>query len=464
METVRDLRPWLAEKLSGRDPGPPTTLEAFQRVHEARGRAPAAVTQTVLDAYLRYLSLEWLRESTHVQTEAIEARDRAPWLLSQDATCAAQAWGALRWKTDGAERERLLSALRTHNKTLEGLFIDRAHTAQKAAAELGHENAARLWGETPEQEKVSAGARQLLARTEDAYQDLSGYFSKRVSSVRSFQTLKHIGASALPPGASALSGVVRAVDDWSAQMGLLSPRLLRRENFSASDAPWASHAVDFGAPHQVLWRRVLGDGIDCAVELLASCADAQRLLSADPDDAPEAGRLIHPDVGEAYRQLFADLLCEEAWISRFLEVSRQSARELARLGQFARLLLARSHAARTLHFLANREGAMSTVGFEALAEQLSLAWQTEFPKELAPREWDAGGASATWLKGAMLAGALTQKLREAFGEDFFRNPAAGAWLTSRFRQGARVSGETLDERRATTLESTVTAWLERLER
>ena len=51
--------------------------------------------------------------------------------------------------------------------------------------------------------------------------------------------------------------------------------------------------------------------------------------------------------------------------------------------------------------------------------------------------------SARYLRGWALEARLQRTLRERFNEDFWRNPATGAWLRTLFARGGAVEAEAL---------------------
>lgn len=160
------------------------------------------------------------------------------------------------------------------------------------------------------------------------------------------------------------------------------------------------------------------------------------LAHVDPGLPFEDRYLGDPSMGHAYAALFRDLLSRPSWLER-LGMSRDRREARARFSAWTDLLDFRREVARLdfeLDLWEEREPGAVLEEFPA-----RIAGATGFrPTPQTFLEVVGGGLRvARRLRGRLLADHLGSVLERRFGDDWYRNPAAGPFLTELFADGWR---------------------------
>lgn len=173
-----------------------------------------------------------------------------------------------------------------------------------------------------------------------------------------------------------------------------------------------------------------------AHDFLGVAGTALSLSHVDPDLPFEDRYLGNPSMGYAWDALFRELLSRKVWLER-LEMSPGRREALARFAAWVDLLDFRRDVARLdfeLDLWEEREPAPVVQEF---GDRMAAA--TGFrPAPQSFLEVVGGGLQvARRLRGRLLADRLGAELDERFGEDWFRNPAAGPFLAELLAGGWR---------------------------
>jgi hypothetical protein len=142
--------------------------------------------------------------------------------------------------------------------------------------------------------------------------------------------------------------------------------------------------------------------------------------------------------------LFEHLLLEPAWNRRYLRLPQRVAKEASQMAAFVQLAALRTACALlpcelTLFQRGHREGSSEyeeRMGAALLVGVNPAFFLYEFLPQLSRTQV---------LRGFALEARLHFVLRERFNEDFWRNPAAGAWLIRLFSRGQRDDAAKLSQ-------------------
>lgn len=339
-------------------------------------------------------------------------------------------------------RTQVSNATTTTLRGLESLFARRVDALTEAAPELGASSARALVEAMHRRtfEKQLVVADELLRHSDDAARDLTGFALRRLD-------------PQLKPAGSRRFDLERALAaPWHFE-------LLRQEDLSHavtrtfSDLGFhpsahgrifidaeprtvpVSTLVRVEVPDQLRLVLTPTPGFHGYAGWLGAWAEAH-LLAATPKTLPFIDRVIGDGARAlAVRKLFESLLLDEAWLKRAVRATSPQARELARLFAWRQVMELRGDAGRLLasHALLERGAVRGFVDTAtALQERVTFV------------QPDAGRA---YLDAELLAPALTSldawaleshllnTLRERFNEDWWRNPAAGRFLSDLAARG-----------------------------
>jgi hypothetical protein len=148
-------------------------------------------------------------------------------------------------------------------------------------------------------------------------------------------------------------------------------------------------------------------------------------------------------VTETYAMLFDHRMHDPGWLDRYTELGKRVA-SFRRMMAFEELHFIRRYCAKLLYELdvyrhAGRWDSLQ----DSYVEQLSGATGFIYRPEDAFIDLDPGFYSARYLRAWQLQALVSDHLTEKFNEDWYRNPAAGPWLTGELL--ARGQRDTADE-------------------
>lgn len=247
----------------------------------------------------------------------------------------------------------------------------------------------------------------FLHTTEPAYRDILAYGLKKIDPLL---RPSHARGSDLEAVSQAL---------WMREQASLDhffPIVLQW----LKDFGWTPRAnKNLGLPH----HEGPNFGLHHALKLLR--AEGQRLPTRAMADAA---------LREAFGSLFQSFLLDEGFWHRYAKVSRPQAKEMARLVAFHQLFQLRKVAARLPYEFSLYAQGPTPARAEEYAERLSGALQVDIHRGFYLQEVEPHFYGASRLRGVLLSAGLKDLLRHRFNEDFWRNPAAAAFLSSHMAQ------------------------------
>jgi hypothetical protein len=410
-----------------------------------------APTQAVLRQLAAYLAHLVEAAAAEPARRHAEQRNREPIVFAPDGRCSLKdALQRLR-SSDRAERAALERGMDEALSLRSQPEEQRLEAAQKTAQRLGFPDylALRTAVTGLDFEQLSKLARDFLARTKDAYEDVLLFFLRRTAGLPRGAAVAEarwhdLRAFLLAAPAQAVDAarLLSGVERWLNEAGLAplqSKRWVRRLLGPGNGHSGVSTTPEAN-PGLVLQ---MDAGPEGAFALLKTTADLQRRQFALQEDPPEARALAHPTVRKTHAVLFAGLLWERAWLQRYAEVSKEASRDVARayaLGELSRL---RAAAAWTLYQGELYRHGPTTEVRDRFASMTRDALGVVAPAGLWLFSVRPELTDAHRFEAGLLAAQLRLRLREKHDEDYFRNPAAGTWWKSRFARGARETTASL---------------------
>lgn len=369
-------------------------------------------------------------------------------------------------QSTGTEGERIpldgaLAAIATERHRDRRRALERART-QSAVAALGANRRAALVSEVAVLRNVGGGTiegaarllsssaddgiafcRSLLDATGDAYHDaLQRLTAERLAiPVQALDRSDVLDLFLRQPADRSFAGddLAAAAQDQVERLGLqrLWPRL-RLDLESRPGKRPRPCAVPVEVPEEIVllaWpmpglagRRALWHELGHGLHLAAQSEETPEVVRRRGDRA----------VAESWAVLFGSIPGEPAWLKRQAGLSRQDALKQARDLAAADLFLARRYAARWPVEWAMLGAPDDRTHPEAYAEALREGTGIGYSRDEAWFDRDPGLAGLDYVRGWSMAAALSTRLRAEFDEDWFFNPAVGAWLEAEFRSAAPV--------------------------
>ncbi len=292
---------------------------------------------------------------------------------------------------------------------------------------------------------------RLLAETEAAHEDLLRWYTRRnLPGVRRRELHGHDLARLLYGSEylSAFEGdrMVPRISGMVEAMGL-DPRADGRIEYDLEERPTKAPRA-FCSPIRVpdevkLVLRPYG-GYDDYATFLHELGHALHFAHADPDLPLEFRRLGDNGVTEGYAITLDHLMLLPGFHRRVMGIGDPS--EFLRFAAFRELVMLRRYAAkfayeRSLH----RTGPEPSLATD-YAERLSRATGVRVSEALYLDDVDPHFYCIRYLRAWMMSGALHEKLRERYDEDWFRNPRTGEFLLELWSTGQSEPVETLVER------------------
>jgi hypothetical protein len=293
----------------------------------------------------------------------------------------------------------------------------------------------------------------VLVSTEDAYRDVMGFALKRIFSVPRpvsqarvadvLHTL-HLAAVNSHFSATELHGVITR---WLGELKWLPRGLAVDPARSALGAL----AAPIRPPAQVKLRLAPTDGANGWYDSLAATFEAVHHSSVEADLLLVDRRLGDDAVFHATGLWAASHLADAAWLVRYVGLSRNVARETARLVALRQLTSIRLTAAVApiCQDLAEKGLTNEVVG--RAQERLARALGCEMPLGFVIRQLELFTAVQRF-DALALAGSLHHHLVSRFDVDAFRNPAAGEVLVAHCALGQTFSPATRAKQLTANLE------------
>jgi hypothetical protein len=285
----------------------------------------------------------------------------------------------------------------------------------------------------------------VLQRTEDAYRDVLAYVLKKVEPLLrplpGGEARRHDLQHALQvPWMDPFfrrEDAWPAVTRWLGEWGLTPNaqgriRIDDEERPGKASRPFAAVVRVPGEVRLVLQPR---GGMDSLGSLLHELGHAQHRAHVSDTLPMELRRLGDASVTEGYAAVFERLLLSPGWLKRYLDLPTLAARDATRLAAFQALAVLRRHCAKLSYELSlSRRGASAERADEYADSQRRALFVEPHPGYFL-HDVDPQLYVAHYLRGWALETRLTARLTERFNEDFWRNPAAAAWLKGLFARG-----------------------------
>lgn len=289
-------------------------------------------------------------------------------------------------------------------------------------------------------------ALELLKQTDDPARDLTAFALKRVD-----PQLKPSAASALDVSRALAAPwffeVLRKEDLSHAVTRTLSdlgfdPNALGRVlvDTDSPDRVPGAHLVCLEVPDQLRLVLTAAPGPEAYAGWLGAWGEAA-FLAATPRTLPFIDRVIgDAAVALSVRRLFESLVLDEGWLKRVVRATSAQAREVARLFAWRQVMTLRREAALLpVTREALERGAVRSLADsyqDAMARALHVQPERgRFLVDVAPT-----APLLPSLEAWALEASLVHTLRERFNEDWWRNPAAGRFLTGLAARGAAEGG------------------------
>ena len=177
--------------------------------------------------------------------------------------------------------------------------------------------------------------------------------------------------------------------------------------------------------------------------LLHELGHALHFAHADGELPFEFRWLGDNSVTETYAMLFDHRMHDAGWLHRYTELGKR-VRAFRRMMAFEELHFIRRYCAKLLYEVDvyRHDGARDTIE-DRYVERLSTATGFIYRRQDAFVDLDPGFYSARYLRAWQLQALVSNYLTEKFNDDWYRNPAAGPWLTGELL--SRGQRDTADE-------------------
>ncbi|MDP3235297.1 MAG: hypothetical protein Q8N26_21125 [Myxococcales bacterium] len=344
-----------------------------------------------------------------------------------------------------SERAAVLSSEHT-------VFARRVDALAEAAVTLGL-GSARALVEAIERRQFSKAepqAEALLQASADPARDLTSFVLKRVDPALKVTTARTIDlerALAAPWLFELLrqEDLPHAVTRTLSELGF-HPNAFGKIQVDAEPTPGrtpGAHLLRLEVPDQLRLVFTAAPGFEGYTGWLGAWGEAQ-LLAATPRTLPFIDRSIGDGaLALAVRKLFESLLLDEGWLKRAVRVTSAQAREIARLFAWRQVMELRHEAALVTVSRELLERGPVKAMIETASSAMSRARfvQPEGGRSLvdvaplAPR--------LASLDAWALEAHLVHVMRERFNEDWWRNPAAGRFLTDLAARGTTDDATTV---------------------
>ncbi len=175
---------------------------------------------------------------------------------------------------------------------------------------------------------------------------------------------------------------------------------------------------------------------------------ALHFANVDASLAFEDRVLGDSSVTEGYAMLFDHLLHDRDWLARYSQLPTHRLRDYLAQAAFEELHALRRSAAKLLYELELHAGELSWDSLpERYVDRMTAATGFQYLECDAVIDVGPRFAAARSLRAWQLQGALAERLRERFDEDWFRNPAGGAYLVGELMaEGQQLDAAELLER------------------
>ncbi|MBL8919504.1 MAG: hypothetical protein JNJ54_11625 [Myxococcaceae bacterium] len=326
----------------------------------------------------------------------------------------------------------------------QGPFARRFDALAEAAPTLGHASSRALVEAMHRRsfDGLAPRALELLKQTDDPARDLTAFALKRVdpqlkpSLARSVDVTRALTAPwffEVLRKEELSHAVTRTLSDLGFDPNALGRVLVDAD--SPGRVPGA-HLICLEVPDQLRLVLTAAPGLEAYAGWLGAWGEAA-FLAAASRTLPFIDRVIGDGaVAMAVRRLFESLVLDEGWLKRVVRATSAQAREVARLFAWRQVMALRREAA----LLAVTGEALERGAVRSLADSyvsaMERALQVQPERGRFLVDVTPTAPMLPSLEAWALEASLVHTLRERFNEDWWRNPAAGRFLTGLAARGA----------------------------
>ena len=345
------------------------------------------------------------------------------------------------------ERELALKAAKPSLEKLNTLLRKKLDTITEAAQALGFGNYGELAEKTSgsETSDTAAAAMAFLSGTEYASRDLLTWFLSKRMDIKPSRAEEHDLAYFLNSGE--LKGHFPARDMLSFSRPILEASGLVPEGGITYDGERRRGKISdgFSVPLDPPLRTGLSiytvGSIRDYEHFLGSLVRALSFTFTEREDYAEFRWLRDAGAESVFDSLFRNLVHEQKWLAKYLRIDEGG--DFRRLLGLRRLMSARYVAGLSVYeadLLKNSEIAAMPEHYGRIMGA-ALHCRIDTGGYLGPLTRPSRPSSVFW--GAAAAPALSDYLKERFDEEWWRVPDAGEFLKGLWRNGGRMTAETL---------------------
>ena len=354
-------------------------------------------------------------------------------------------------EADYAKRQRISDAALPVLAKIEPDGVEKEKKSQALARSLGFDSYNALSEELRSfsLNTLARDCETILATTEPAYVTLlkkvtPGFIGVPVDKLRRCDIARMFQLDRYKGGFPA-AGLMPAVSSTLAGMGI---DLKEQKNILIHDEPLPKknpRAACFGlkVPDDIRLTVKPTGGVPDYETLLHEMGHAQHFANTRTDHF-EFTQLGDNTVTEAYAFLFEELMDDPAWVREHTALPPADLEAYGEFRRFSRLYFARRYAAKILYERELHSGTSDPK--EIYRKTLSRAYGFPLDGKDAARylsDVDDYYYAADYLRAWFLKAQIEKALRTKFGERWFANPGAGAFLKSLWHYGQELNGDEL---------------------
>jgi hypothetical protein len=419
--------------------------ETFAQLRESPGRP---------SVWLEFVATQVEEARAAAANEGVAALEISPALPSiglEPPLSIREAVASIPHERSRERREKLENALAAALAIHQDAYARRSAAADEAAQALGAPSYLGLREQVSGYTFTSLATEceQVLKQTEDAYRDAFSYALRRVDpTLRPERAKRHdLWRAAVVPWLLehfAPSEILPAIAHSMAEGGLDIRGRGRISIDSEGGLPegYPPRCFAIEVPDEIRAAARPRGGVADTARLLHVLGQAQHRANTDSSQLLEYRRLGDASVNEGFGFLFEHLLLDRPWNRRYLRLPQRVANEAGQMAALVQLTALRAASAllpcELTLFQRGPEEAKSEY-----SERLGTALMVSINPAFFLYESLPQLSRTQILRGFALEARLHSVLRERFNEDFWRNPAAGAWLTQLFSRGQRDDADRL---------------------
>jgi hypothetical protein len=428
------------------------TRENIELVRKALGEEQDSIQRKRLAYLKRYLSLEYIGKQIAPLTDSVsnmEATARV--IVGKDSIPYRQIPSLLATEKSQSRRREIYVALDPVLDSLNMLLLRVEAAYQAISRELGYESYNGMLEDLKgiDLEGFKQVCERVLRETEPAYLKLLDEQLALYPGLKRENFYRHDTApifrsarfSSSFPGDSMLPGAIRTFAAMGIPLGAMDNLHIDAEPRETKNPRAVCFAIE--VPSDVRLSIKPTGGTDDYSALYHEIGHGLHFANTT-EHAIEFKYMGEPTVTETFAFLSEYIFSNQAWLRQHTMMQTDALKDYVRFHAFYRLYFIRRYSAKFLYELHLHSGKPSPE--KVYAEVLSsatgyLPLPSDEKRYLT--DLDALYYSAGYLRAWFLEAQLSTKLSERFGENWFENPDAGAYLKSLWASGDKVNGDEL---------------------